>query len=256
MKLTRVTLATASSVLLLAMLAACGGDSGGETATDGRAPVTTQEGGPGSGPGGAPFPGAFGEVAAVSGRTAQVQNDMSGQVAVSWPAGTTFTEEVDATLQDVKTGSCVVVNSEDDADATDITATSVRILDGCDQPSDRPSDLPSDLPSGRPSDMPSGGPGGDRTRFGTIGEVTAVSGAGFTVTSGQGDVTVTVTGDTTYTTTATATADAVRVGACVNAQGDTDDTGALTATSISISAKVDGQCTGGFMVRGGPGATS
>lgn len=241
MKLTRVTLATASSVLLVAALAACGG-SGDDTATDGGGPVTSQEGMPG-GPGGDRFPGAFGEVAAVTGRTAQVQNDMTGQVAVSWTSGTTFTQEVDASLDDVTTGSCVLVTSDDEAGATEVTATAVRIMDECDRPGGMPTDRPSDVPSDLPSDAPRAGGG-----LGVLGEVTAVSGAGFTISGGQGDVTVAVTADTTYTTTAPATADAVKVGACLNAQGDTDDTGALTATSISVSRTVDGRCTGGFGV--------
>jgi hypothetical protein len=256
MKLTRVTLATASSVLLVATLAACGGDSDDDTATDDRGAVTTQ-GGPGGGPGGGNFPGAFGEVAAVSGKTAQVQNDQSGQVAVSWTADTRFSQQVDAALDDVEVGSCVMVTSDDGAGSTEITATSVRIMDECDTPSGMPSDLPSDLSSDMPSDVPSDMPSGRPVGFGTVGEVTAVSGDGFTVSTGDDEVSVMVSGDTTYTTTAKATADAVKVGICVNAQGDTDDTGALTATSISVSQKVDGRCTGGFgTFAGGPGGAA
>lgn len=291
MKLTRVTLATASSVLVLATLAACGGDSGDGTATEGAGPVTTQGNGPGGGSGtGFQMPGASGEVAAVSGKTAQVQNDQTGQVAVSWNADTSFTQEVDGSLSDIEVGTCVVVTTDDagsgddgSGDATEppteVTAASVRILpaagdDGCSMrpdggssgmPTDRPSDLPSDQPSDVPSNMPSGGPGGGPGRtggLGTVGEVSAVSGSGFTVSSDgddAADVTVTVTGDTTYTKTAKATAAAVTTGVCVTARGDSDDTGAVTATSISVSEPVDGECTGGFAFggRGGaPGGTA
>jgi hypothetical protein len=272
MNLTRVTLATASSVLLLATLAACGGDS-----TD-NASDNTQAGGQagqlpgGQGGQGGMRPGASGEVAAVSGSTAQVQSQASGQVAVSWTGDTTFTQQVDATLADVAVGSCVMVTSADDD-----TAESVRIMEVADDggcgfgggggqrpegaPSGMPSDLPSDLPSDRPSDLPGGGRG-----FGTVGEVTAVSGTGFTVSATQPgaddatDVGVTVGDDTTYTTNAKAAASAVKVGVCVNAQGDSDDTGAVTATSISVSQPVDGECTGGFgmggMGGGRPGGAS
>ena len=114
MNLTRVTLATASSVLVLATLAACGSDSGSTAA--GGAPEGGQAG-PGSQADGRPgggMPGASGEVAAVSGTTAQVQSQASGQVAVSWTGDTTFTQQVDATLADVTVGSCVVVTSADD----------------------------------------------------------------------------------------------------------------------------------------------
>jgi hypothetical protein len=268
MKLTRVTLATASSVLLLATLAACGGSSD-DTATDSTgAQDATQEGPGGQFGGDGQLPGASGEVAAVSGRTAQVQSDISGQVAVSWTSSTTFTRQVDGSLDDVQVGSCVMVTSADadtggaTSQPTEVTAATVRVVDtsngdGCgfSGPGDRqaPSGAPSDPPSDGPSDPPSdasGGPGGGRPGgFGTFGEVTAVSGDGFTVSVDDTDVTVTVSGDTTYTTTAKASADAVKVGACVSARGDTDDTGALTATSISVSEKVDGQCTGGFVGR-------
>lgn len=249
MRYTRVTLATASSVLLLATLAACGSDP----APRATGPTTSQEGvAPG---GGGQLPGASGKVAAVSGRTAQVQSDISGQVAVSWNDGTAFTQEVDASLSDVSVGSCVMVTGADGSDRTNVTAVSVRVLDDCTQPSTMPTDRPSDLPTDAPSNVPSGGPGGGQGGLGTIGEVSAVAGDGFTVSGmNDQDVAVTVTADTTYTTTAKASAAAVKVGACVTAQGETDDTGALTASTISVAKPVDGQCTGGFMLRGGPGA--
>ena len=55
------------------------------------------------------FPGASGKVAAVDGTTIQVQSPQDGQVAVTWTASTTFTQEVAASLADVKVGDCVVV---------------------------------------------------------------------------------------------------------------------------------------------------
>jgi hypothetical protein len=106
--------------------------------------------------------------------------------------------------------------------------------------------------------MGSRGPGGGRA-FGASGEVTAVTGDGFTVkatTPGSDDTTtvsVTVTGDTTVTTTKNAAATALKVGKCVTASGDTDDTGAVTADRISVTDPVDGECTGGFMRGNGGG---
>ena len=135
MKLTRVTLATASSVLLLAALAACAGDHAATSATEG-APVAGGQQQGGAPAGGGRTPGASGTVAAISGKTIQVQNEQSGQVAVTWTAKTAFTQQVDAALADVKVGACVAVTS--DAQSTDgdpVTATSVRITeatdDGC-----------------------------------------------------------------------------------------------------------------------------
>jgi hypothetical protein len=263
MNLTRLTLATASSVLLVATLAACGSDSS-DSGTD-AGTATQQEGAGGAGgmPGGGSVPGASGEVAAVSGSTAQVQSQQSGQVAVTWTKDTTFTAQVDGTLDDVAVGTCVMVTSDSDdtaaADATEVAAATVLVTeasdDGCGfgggmpggggEPDGMPSDLPTDLPSGAPDGMRPGG-------FGTVGEVAAVSADGFTVSTTtpgsdeSSEVTVTVDGATTYTTTAAAKASAVEVGVCMTARGDSDDTGAVTADTISVSQPVDGACTGGF----------
>jgi hypothetical protein len=100
----------------------------------------------------------------------------------------------------------------------------------------------------------------------TFGQVTAVSGSGFTVAAEtfagrQGSaasapttpsgtpslttraVTVTTTGATTYTTTKAATAAALSVGKCVSARGATDSTGAVTATTIAVTPAVGGACS-------------
>jgi hypothetical protein len=267
MKLTRVTRGTAASALVLAALTGCGG--GDKTATDssgtsGAAAAETPAAGAGAGGLGG-GPGASGTVAAVTGTTMQVQSDAAGQVAVSWSADTTFLQQVDGTLADVAVGTCVMVTS--DAETTEgdpVAATAVRITesqdDGCTggfgggPGSGRPTDLPTDLPTDRPTDppegMPSGGPGGG-FGGGTFGEVTAVSGSGFTVESGDDTVEVTVDGATTYSTTAAATAAAVEVGRCAVAVGEADDTGAVAATTINLSDPVDGECTTGL--RGGFG---
>lgn len=235
MKLIRVTQASAASLLLTAALAGCAGGGSGDdepagatTAAPSGAPAGAPTGAPMSGP-----PGTFGEIADVKGRIAQVQNGMTGQVAVSWTDDTTFTEEVDASFDDVSVGTCVAVTDQ-----------TVRITEECDQPADLPSDMPTELPSDMPTDLP------ERV-MATVGEVTAVSATGFTVQGlGDEEVDVDVTDDTTFTTTADATADAVEVGRCLSAQGETDDTGAVTAATISVSDPVDGACSGGFAMRG------
>ena len=50
--------------------------------------------------------------------------------------------------------------------------------------------------------------------------------------------------------TVPATERALVVGSCVSAQGSTDSVGTVTATTVTVSQAVDGECTGGF---GGPG---
>lgn len=55
-------------------------------------------------------------------------------------------------------------------------------------------------------------------------------------------VTFTLGADATVTTTGAATAADATVGSCVTAQGEADDTGAVTATSMSLSEATDGEC--------------
>jgi hypothetical protein len=249
---------------LAATLSACGSGDPGADASDSSTNGAQTYGGPatgaqGGGPGGGQFPGAVGEIAAVQGKTLQVQNPQTGQVAVTWTAATEITQDVDAKQADVTVGSCVMVDA--------VTATTVRIsqpVDGSCQGGfggrgSGPSGPPSGMPSGAP---PSGGSGGGPRAFGSgaLGAVTAVSADGFTVDStrpGSDDsqsVAVTVSADTTYSTSADADGSALKVGRCVQATGAADSTGAITATRIGVSDPVDGQCGGGFAVGAGPQA--
>lgn len=259
----RPTLAVAAAALLIATLTACGGDDASASGaadpsgTTSEQPGTAQSAGPGD------LPGASGEIAAISGKTLQVQSADSGQVAVSWTAKTAFTEQVKAALADVTVGSCVIVESDDaqtDA-ATDetepVAATAVRITeateDGCGgfdgsgggpqqgSAGERPEGAPSDLPSDLPSDA--------RVRMGgTVGEVVAVAADGFTVSAtrpGEDQATsveVTVDHGTAYTRMADSDASALKVGRCAGATGETDSTGAVTADRISVTDPVDGEC--------------
>jgi hypothetical protein len=212
MHLTRVTLATASSVLVLAALAACGSDqSEPESATGTAAPFTQRDGG---------GPGASGKIAAIDGKTVQVQDDITGQVAVTWNAKTAFTEEVDADLDDVTVGSCVAVQA-------DQVRISEPTDDGCGMPGGPGG--PGDGPP--PTDMPV-------QMGGAFGEVTAVSDDGFTVGTDE----VTVSADTTYVKMVDSDDSALEVGRCVSAVGDADSTGAVTAERIGVTDPVDGEC--------------
>lgn len=129
---------------------------------------------------------------------------------------------------------------------------------------------PDGAPAGAPTGAPGGGFGG--RGFGVVGAVTAVDAGGFTVASidfagaaGAGatsgatlpttPVAVTTSATTTVTTTRAAAAADIKVGLCASAQGQTDQTGAMTATSITLRDAVNGACTNaadgsGF---GGPG---
>ena len=90
----------------------------------------------------------------------------------------------------------------------------------------------------------------------TSGKVTAVSGSTITVdavdfqTQKTASKSVTVDSATKYTQSQKAAASALAVGQCVVAQGKADDSGTVAATSIAVSAPVDGSCTTGFGFRG------
>ena len=75
----------------------------------------------------------------------------------------------------------------------------------------------------------------------------SIEGATTYPTSGSLDfTTVSVDGTTTYTTTKASDASALKVGQCVVAVGQADDTGAVTAQRLVVSAPVDGGCSSGF----------
>lgn len=257
--------------LTIGLASACGGSE--EPAESAATKAAAQQE-----PAGGRSPGGSGEVVDVSGSTAQVKGQDS-QVAVTWNDDTTFSKQVSGSADDIAVGSCVMVTPVDDSSSTDtVAAGSVRITEATDGEctmgggggaprngapgGGTPPDGTPPNGDGSSGERP-GGAGAPRGGF-AVGEVTAVTDAGFTVSSqrpGADDETtveVTTSGDTTYTKTAEASASDIEVGACVTSRGEADDTGAITATSIAVAAKVDGECgTGGFRggrPEGAPGA--
>jgi hypothetical protein len=259
-------------------LAACGG---GAAAAPQGAPASNaaQQGG---GRQGAP-PGAFGTIAAVNGSTAQVQGQNS-QTAVNFGQSTRFTQVTTVALADVTNGSCALVTSTSPASGQTLTAATVVVVNpgqsACNDDMMRGGAFPGFGNGGgggggrgngsrapRPSGAPSAGanvPRGSRV----IGTVGAAGAGGFTVHgvlrgSGGGagtggganssadnqpatDVAVTVDGGTTYSKVTDATAAAVVVGQCMAATGKTDDIGAVTADSVTITKPGTNGCSFGF----------
>jgi hypothetical protein len=141
-----------------------------------------------------------------------------------------------------------------------------------------PSGQRPNFPSGRPDFQP-GSPGTDANggsrppNFAVaMGAVKSISGDRITMkaytlsrpTSGSNsnakpkvktqNVTVTLTDSTAVTQTVDATAKDLTVGACVNANGNVDSVGTITARRVAISQPRDGACTGfGFGFGGGGG---
>jgi len=88
------------------------------------------------------------------------------------------------------------------------------------------------------------------------GSVTAVSGSSVTIseknprTGTTSSVVVTLTASTTFTQRTTASATDLAVGKCASAIGPANSTGAVTASSITISTPGANGCTSGFGFRG------
>jgi Domain of unknown function (DUF5666) len=265
--------AALGAALLLLTLSACGGSSTATTSSpEGQGQGQGQGQSPGRGDGSfGGVPGASGKIAAITGHTLQVQNDQSGQVAVTYTGKTAVTEQVSTSASALSVGDCVMVGSSAQSPSATVAASSVRITSashgsctggrvGGFRPGQSrvPSSGGSGFPSGRPSGAPSGAPsGGFRGGFGggAFGQVTAVTSGGFTVKSSgfgpQGssktsDVSVTFSSSTRWTTTKKTSSASLAVGKCVTAIGNPDDTGAVTARSISVSPAVNGSCMSGF----------
>jgi hypothetical protein len=251
-----LSVAVAAATILLATTA-CGGSPDPAAATDQLSDGLSEGGDSGRRElSGGDFAGANGEIAAIAGKTLQVQSPIDGQVAVTYTDATTFTEQVAAAASDLEVGDCVMVEGEGE---DELAATTVRITpktEGSCTPGMRggPGLTQGDGPKGLPSDMPT--ELGDRMMsMGAFGEVTAIDGDSFTVRAtlpGQDEASsrqVTTTADTSWTDTQTATAAALKVGKCIAATGEKDEVGAITADTIAVSDKVDGECTAGAVRR-------
>ncbi|GHF86904.1 hypothetical protein FHX82_004531 [Amycolatopsis bartoniae] len=245
--LRRSLLIVAGGALALT-LAACGSSDSGTTAAA-PAGQTQASGAAGANRG----PAASGTVAQVGGSTIEVQNQTDGQVTVNFSGSTTFTDRVAATLADVTTGSCVVVNGTGTPVAAKSVQISAPVNGACNGGFGGGGGMRPQNGSGSAAPRPSGTNNPGRGGFGgAFGKVTAVSGTGFTVeqdnrqTGATTSVQVTVDATTTYTKSQSADASALKVGECVTATGKADDTGAVTAQTISISQAGANGCTTGF----------
>ncbi|NKQ57960.1 hypothetical protein HFP15_34375 [Amycolatopsis sp. K13G38] len=240
---------------LVLLVAACGSSSGTPTAA---APTSAAQ--PSAGRGGGPA--ASGTVAALAQSSLELQNASSGQVTVNYSGDTTFTNRVAAALADVTTGSCVVVTGTGTPVAAKTVEISAATAGGCTAGfGGGPGGMRPQNGTGSRAPRPSGtngnNPAGGGRAFGTV---TAVSPTGFTVrqdnrqTGATTDVQVSVDSSTTYTKSEAANSSALKVGECVAATGQTDDTGAVTAKTIVISQAGPNGCGTGRQRNGGPNA--
>jgi hypothetical protein len=264
---TVVALVAGMPVALLILVGCGDGSSTSDSAAAAPAPSATgspsaagSSGRSGRGRG----PAAFGEIAAITGTTLQVQNTRS-QTAVTWSALTMFTKTVPATLA---VGDCVTATGTAGTGSA-LTATSVRVLStgGTCTPARAGGPGGADrTPRPRPSGSVSPPPGrtGGQDFATAFGKVTAVSGStlavsGRLLTGGRfrgsgtpaatptaGAVTVTLGSSASVLRTVKATGADAKVGSCAVATGRADSSGAVAATAIALSATGPNGCTGGF----------
>jgi hypothetical protein len=275
------------------LLTGCGGGGGATPSAAATSPAAAAQGAPA--PAGTQDPtrgGVSGTIAYVSGQLMQVQ-DTSMQTAVTWTGTTTFSKQAAGTLADVAAGKCVVATSftvgtggtstaaptaqptvDPNAPATRVIITDpvsgkCTGIGGFGGGTGRtPGQQPSGAPTARPSGAPTGGFGGGARGFGGVhdGLVTGVSGDTVSLQTTaqdgtQSTSTFTVDASTTYTKTVTADQSAIVVGQCAAVFGPSDNSGKVTATSITVSAPTNGQCSSfgtnragnGFAGRGGTG---
>ena len=256
----------------VALLAACSSAASTTAATP-----TTGSSSPSTSGGSSPVsrrgPEAFGLAAAISGRTVQVQDPATGQVAVTYTPTTTFTASRKVPLSAIKPGDCITAISAVStsteatpapaATRTALTAATIAItsttsatctLGGA---GGGPGSAPGGTgQSGRPAGAPRSGstfsPGSTPRAFAaaTSGKVVTVSGSTIRLTSTRSGQATTVTVTTSPATTATevvrSTAKALKVGECVSANGTANSIGAVTATRIALSTPGPNGCTSGF----------
>jgi hypothetical protein len=84
------------------------------------------------------------------------------------------------------------------------------------------------------------------------GELVRISGTSLLLNTQTGDVTVDYSASTPITRTRTGTVAEITPGSCINATGQRDSSGMLTASTVVLNSMVNGTCTG----PGGPGGFS
>ncbi|MHB1787735.1 MAG: hypothetical protein ACYCS7_16680 [Acidimicrobiales bacterium] len=267
---------TAALGALGLMAAACGG---GSSATH---PSTQPAAARNSSPS-ASRPSAFGQLAAVSGQTLEVQNPQSGQVTVNLTSATVITQTVTATASDLASGECVAATGTKDTSGV-ISAAAVTIS----QPG--PTGCTRSLRGQRGGfGGGSGGLRGGSARSGVhatgragqprrsasfavaLGKVSSISGTTVqvqvrpptsTTTTRAARTPITPASSFTFSSTTrwtkvlVAGPSALVVGQCVSAFGPSDSTGAVTARTLAIHPAGPNGCSRGLRPSSGGTTTS
>jgi hypothetical protein len=238
------------------------------------------------------FPGASGTIAAINGTSLEVQNAQTGQTTVTYTPTTTFQQTVNAKASALSVGSCITATGKPSKKAAKksstktatqsfgepVTATVVSITEPTAGSCTSGFGGAGGAGAGRfprtggsPTGANGGAPGGQhptggfRGRAGgqfaaASGPVTRVAGSKVTIketdprTKKSLSVVVTLSSSTTFSERQSAAATDLAVGKCASSFGSADSTGAVTASSITISSPGANGCTTGFGGFGGRAA--
>jgi len=111
----------------------------------------------------------------------------------------------------------------------------------------------------RSSASPQNGRGNGFRRDATAGELVRITGTSLLLNTQTGDVTVDFTSSTPVMKTRTGTVADITAGTCVNATGQRDSAGLLTASTVIVNATTNGTCAnpdfGGGGFQRSPGAS-
>lgn len=189
-------------------------------------------------------PGAVGLIAEVGKQRMQVQGN-NQQTAVTWTDQTRITRQAAVAAADVRVGDCVTVRLAGTPGAGPATAASIAVA-GADACTGR---TPNPARSAAPGGAPAAGGGTARPgrggQAGVFGTVSKVDRGSFTISgTGTGETVVQTTPTTTFSRTEAGTGADLKAGQCAVASGRSDASGTIAATSISVSAPVNGQCQG------------
>lgn len=201
----------------------------------------------------------------VAGQLVQINGDTlivtgaNGDTTVTITSTTPILKTSIATLADIVPGECIVATGTKDTSGQ-LTANMVRLApkgaNGCTAavgfgPPGTGSPRPSLSP--RPSFSPRPTPSGQPALNAVVGEVTAANGTSITVKTATGSQTITVPTVASVMVSATVTAADLQVNECVRATGAPDSSGAIQATSLTITPPgANGMCSTAIG-RGRPG---
>ncbi len=186
----------------------------------------------------------------VAGQLVQINGDTlivtgaNGDTTVTITSTTPITKTSTATLADIVPGECIVAAGTKDASGR-LTASTVRLApkraNGC---TTGAGFGPPPGGSPRPSFSPRPTPSGQPALNAVVGKVTAANGTAITVMTATGSQTITVPTVASVTVSATVTASDLQVDECVRATGAPDSSGAIQATSLTITPPgANGMCS-------------